>query len=169
MAVPDSGPVGPDNDLRQHTADAQPSFDPTWGAGILFQDGMPGPGLSMIAFSGPEADAGDCEINLITAEEDDPGLSSEMRTIASPGSAEDAPVFAPMGSPLTFQSVRAGNEDLYPLSTDFRTGDSQGRVTTDPAADRHAAYQPMLLTASLTYVRPVRIQDEAQATSPRGR
>lgn len=151
VTVPPGGMPAPEYQLQQLTADVEESSDPTWARleSDTSEDGF----RNAIVFAGAESEGGDCELNQIERPDRNtpPGLDSPMTTIEQPNFKDDSPAYGPNGSPVAFESVRGGNEDIYLLSSESQVS----RVTTSPGPDRHPAWQPDYLGAQLSYFRPL--------------
>jgi Tol biopolymer transport system component len=153
VAIPDAGvPIVPEMGILQLTDDDQPSFDPSWTS---FD-----PGGNAIAFSGPEAGS-DCELNLIAGPDrfQPPKLGTQEYTLPAPASKEDGAAFAPLGTPLAFAGVRAGNEDIYvhelPNANDPAGQVVTRRLTGSAGPDRHPSWQQTFHAADLHLFRVV--------------
>jgi RTX calcium-binding nonapeptide repeat (4 copies)/WD40-like Beta Propeller Repeat len=148
-----AGRFRPEQGLHQLTSDEQPAYDPTWYTYTNTDEGSTGPGEA-VAFAGPVADDGECQLNAVAWPPGPPPAVSNLEVTTAEGPQSDSPAFSPLGTSVATQSG-LGVQDIAIFTPDaVGTADTWSRLPTGGAA-RHANWQPRYYTAEWSGKRPI--------------
>jgi hypothetical protein len=155
----------PERGLRQLTRDEQPAYDPTWYTYTTTDEGTGGPG-EVVAFAGPVADDGECQLNAVAWPPGPPPPVSNLEVTTADGPQGDSPAFSPRGESVATQSVQSVQDISIFTPDEMGTADTWSRLPTGGAA-KHPNWQPRHYTAEWAGNRPIgRAHKRKKRSSP---